>query len=78
MNLKKSKFFLFLLVGFVCVVFLTFSFRSEVKAQMYEKDGQWLNSEDGNVFGDSMINPMADPNFNPMADPLLTRCVRAS
>ena len=68
MNLKKSKFFIFLLVGFVCIVSLIFSIGSEVKAQMHEGDGIWLNSENGNVFGDSMINPMADPMINPMGD----------
>jgi len=30
---------------------------------------QYRNSEGGNLFGDSDINPMADPDINPMADP---------
>ena len=71
MNVKYSKFFLFLFVGFMCIVSLTFSFGSEVTAQMHEENGIWLNNADGNVFGDSMINPMADPMINPMADPMI-------
>ena len=68
MNVKKSKFFLFLLVGLICSASLSFAFKSEVLAQLHEENGRWLNSEKGNVFGDSDINPMADPDINPMGD----------
>jgi hypothetical protein len=44
MNVKKFKFFLFLLVGLICSASLSFVFKSEVLAQLHEESGRWLNS----------------------------------
>ena len=39
-------------------------------AQMYQDEsGRWLNSEGGNIYGDSNYNLDADPNYNLDADP---------
>ena len=38
--------------------------------KMFRDDkGRWLNSEGGNIYGDSRFNIDADPRFNPSADP---------
>ncbi len=58
------------LIVAAALVFVLLPLGSVANAQMYEKDGMMLNSEGGNVFGDSNFNPMADPAFNPMADPV--------
>ena len=50
------------------ILFCTTSVQSEPK--MFRDDkGRWLNSEGGNIYGDSRFNPKADPRFNLNADP---------
>jgi hypothetical protein len=34
-----------------------------------DSDGRWVNSEGGNIYGDSRFNLKADPRFNLRADP---------
>jgi hypothetical protein len=45
-------------------------FGSVASAQMHQdSEGRWVNSEGGNLYGDTRINPNADPRINPYADP---------
>ena len=50
---------------------LFFLFISPVSlAEMYQdSSGRWLNSEGGNIYGDSRYNIDADPRYNINADP---------
>ena len=53
---------------FGSLILCTISVQSEQK--MFRDDkGRWVNSQGGNIYGDSRFNPNADPRFNPNADP---------
>ena len=42
----------------------------QAEPKMFRDDkGRWLNSEGGNIYGDSRFNIDADPRFNINADP---------
>lgn len=57
-----------ILVGLILLLFCVTTTQSEPK--MYRDDkGRWLNSEGGNIYGDSRFNIDADPRFNPNANP---------
>ena len=56
-----------LLLGLI-ILFCTTQVQSEPK--MFKDDkGRWLNSQGGNIYGDSRFNIDADPKFNPNANP---------
>ena len=54
----------------ISVFVLGFSVATANAQEMHQDDsGRWLNSEGGNVFGDSNWNRDADPKWNRDADP---------
>jgi hypothetical protein len=56
-----------LLVGLVISICTTYV---QAEPKMFRDDkGRWLNSEGGNIYGDSRFNPNADPRYNLNADP---------
>lgn len=56
-----------LLVGLLIAICMT---HVQAEPKMFKDNkGRWVNSEGGNIYGDSRFNPNADPRFNPYADP---------
>jgi len=39
------------------------------ESMFMDAEGRWVNSEGGNIYGDSRFNLKADPRFNLRADP---------
>ncbi len=59
----KKLFSLALFLGLVGTIPISF-------AEMYQDSyGRWVNSEGGNIYGDSRYNIDADPRYNINADP---------
>ena len=64
----KRKMIKKILFGLLVSILCTNYVQSEPK--MFRDDkGRWLNSEGGNIYGDSRFNIDADPRFNLNADP---------
>jgi hypothetical protein len=56
-----------LLLGLLILVYTSYV---QSEPRMFRDDkSRWLNSEGGNIYGDSRFNPNADPRFNLNADP---------
>ena len=61
---QKNKKLLFGLLILFCATHV------QAELKMFRDDkGRWLNSEGGNIYGDSRFNIDADPRFNLNADP---------
>lgn len=54
------------------VLFLTILCMTSVQSEetmFMDSEGRWVNSQGGNIYGDSRFNLDADPRFNLNADP---------
>ena len=61
---QRTKTVLLGLLILICTTYV------QAEPRMFRDDkGRWLNSEGGNIYGDSRFNPNADPRFNLNADP---------
>lgn len=59
-----NKKLLFGLLILICTTYV------QAEPKMFrDSKGRWVNSEGGNIYGDSRFNVDADPRFNPNADP---------
>jgi hypothetical protein len=66
--------FLAVLVTAGFSVFSPLLFGSVASAQMHQdSEGRWVNSQGGNLYGDTRTNPNADPRINPYADPRMNQ-----
>ena len=56
-----------LLLGLLILIYTSYV---QAEPRMFRDDkGRWLNSEGGNIYGDSRFNIDADPRFNIEANP---------